>query len=92
MSEITVLIPELIGVYIPYNFAWNFAWNTAAAWDNIDPEDIMVCQSGPGHPEYWEAWENILLTATFTDGSGEVWRLQQEGDLLAYTGDGEEFV
>jgi len=88
MSEITVLIPELIGVYIPYNFAWN----TAAAWDNIDPEDIVVCQCGPGHSLYWEAWDNILLTATFTDGEARVWRLQQEGDLLAYTGDGEEFV
>lgn len=88
MSEIHTLVNESMGSYIPRQFAWLIS----GVWDNIDPEDIKICKTGPGHPEYWEAWGNILGSAKFTDSEGNVWYLQQEGDLLAYTGDGEEFV
>ena len=88
MSEIHTLIGDHMGINIPFSFCWG----SAEIWDNIDPEDLAICKAGPGHPEYWEAWNNILGSATFTDSEENVWHLQHEGDLLAYTGDGEEFV
>lgn len=90
MSEIHKLIDETETDYkrIPQHFINHMAW----IWDGIDKTDALVCMIGPGHPDYWEAWNNILGTATFTDSEERVWHLQQEGDLLAYTGDGEEFT
>mgnify|MGYP006932279537 CR=1 FL=1 len=88
MSEVQTLIDESTGIYIPFKFCWDLA----DLWEEIDINDLTICKTGPGHPQYWDAWENILLSAKFTCGSGEIWFLQQEGDLLTYTGDGEEFV
>ena len=81
-----VIIPELIGVYIPRNFAWK----QAEVWEGIDPSDLNICKTGPGHPEYWDAWDNILANAYFIDSTEQKWRLYQEGDLIAYTGSEEE--
>jgi hypothetical protein len=88
MSEIQTLLSDSVGAYIPFRFCWELA----PRWDGIDLDDLAICQAGPCHPEYWDAWISILNSATFTDSAGDVWRLQQEGDLMAYTGDGEEFV
>lgn len=89
MTERTeLLIDGSMGNYIPQKFCWNMA----DVWQDIDPEDVTICKVGPGHPEYNDAWDNILFSAKFVDSEENVWHLYQEGDLFAYTGDGEQFV
>lgn len=87
-AQTHLLIDGCMGVYIPRNFAWKIA----EIWDDIDPEDLAICKAGPCHPNYDDAWSNILFSAKFTDSEGNIWHLWQEGDLFAYTGDGEQFT
>jgi hypothetical protein len=82
MSDVTILLNDSRGVYIPQNFVeiynpthWGFA---------EDDEDIATLREGPDAEWYWEAWESVLARAESTDGSGNVWLLHQDGDLFAY--------
>ena len=82
MSGVTILLNDSRGVYIPQNFVeiynpthWGFA---------EDDEDIAALRKGPEDEWYWDAWNNVLARAESTDGSGNVWRLSQDGDLFAY--------
>lgn len=88
MERTEMLIDGQNGVYVPYKFAWNMA----EVWQDIDPEDLAILKTGPGNPQYQDAWDNVLFSAKFEDSEGNIWHLYQEGDLFAYTGDGEQFV
>lgn len=88
MEQTHTLIDGSNGIYVPYKFAWDMA----ETWEGIDPEDLAILKSGPNNPQYDEAWESVLFSARFVDSEENVWHLWQEGDLFAYTGDGEQFV
>lgn len=75
-----LLLDGCRGSTIPEAFATEF---DHALWRGVNLGDVEECALGPGAPEYWEAWENILSTATLVDTDGNVWTLWQDGDLWA---------
>lgn len=81
-SAIVVYSDSARGIYIPQHFA-----ETASdQWDNVTDEDRAVLRAGPEHPQYWDAWSDVLDNATYTvtaDGETYTWRLWQNGDLFA---------
>jgi len=79
MSGIEILFSDASGMYIPQRFAEE----CVGVWENYDSEDIEILMSGPEHESYWDAWHEVLSTATFTDSKGDVWTLHQDGDLFA---------
>lgn len=68
------------GIYIPQLFCDGFDAADAARI-NVDFKDVEICQAGPDEEWYWEAWQSILDSCSFTDADGKVWRLWQDGDL-----------
>lgn len=82
MNAIEILLNDSRGVYIPHNFADMFNMDD---W-GVSESDRAVLIAGPSYKNdwYWETWENVLSKAFYTDKSGNVWRLSQEGDLFAY--------
>lgn len=77
-DERTILLDESRGIYIPQKFAEGFE-----DWRNIDDDALFILRDGPDNPEYQEAWDEVLDTATYTDKRGIVFRLEQDGDLWA---------
>ncbi len=73
---IELLLSDNRGIYMPHDFADNFAW------DGISEEDKEILKN-PDHEHYWEAWENVLHSASYADKDGHVWSLYQDGDLFA---------
>lgn len=58
-------------------------------WHGIDPEDLAILRQGPDHADYWEAWDDVLSSASYTDDDGHTWTLYQDGDLFAVRDDHE---
>jgi len=79
MTGIHLLLDDSRGVLIPEIFGKAFDENQ---W-SVNPEDLKIIISGPDHEWYWEAWEAVLNTASYTMPNGTVWRLHQDGDLFA---------
>ena len=79
MSGINHLLSDARGQYLPQNFIECYS---ASKWGVTD-EDAETLLAGPGQEWYWETWDDVLSYATFTDESGNVWRLYQDGDLFA---------
>jgi hypothetical protein len=44
---------------------------------------VLICQAGPDHELYWEAWDAILRDAQWSERDGDEWTLYQNGDLWA---------
>lgn len=76
---LVILIPDVYGITIPQHFVETFDYSK---WNNIDKEDAEAC-SHIDNEYYWESWERILDSATFTDDNGNIWTLYQDGDLWA---------
>jgi hypothetical protein len=51
-------------------------------WSGIDADDVAILETGPDHEQYWDAWQDVLDNATWTDGKN-TWTLYQDGDLFA---------
>ena len=83
MSGIIILkLNDSRGVYLPQCFVEDCG---AAFW-SVCTEDRDILKAGPDHEWYWDAWENVLNSAVFTDDDGMRWELWQdwdEGDLFA---------
>lgn len=79
-NSVVCLLNSSRGQYIPQNFAELFDMKE---W-GISEEDASILLSGPDHEWYWEAWENVLDNAEFTDANGNKYKLHQNGDLWAY--------
>lgn len=75
---IQILLDSNRGVYIPQLFA-----EDCEEWGGISAEEKETLLAGPGAEWYWEAWEDVLNSATYTDADGNLWRLWQDGDLFA---------
>lgn len=89
-EESIVLIDSAIGIYIPQNFAKMY--DEDRRWVGADDAELTILTKGPDHPLYWEAWEYVLDRARYYDKDGREWKLWQEGDLFAYTGEGEQWT
>jgi hypothetical protein len=77
---VACLLSDHRGIYIPQDFCNGFD-----GWEGIDEQDKNTCLNGPDEEWYWEAWDNILQNATYTDpNDGSVWGLYQDGDLFAF--------
>lgn len=79
MDSINFLISDSAGVYVPQRFAENY---DLSLWSDIDPEDLTIIEQGPDHESYWDAWNNILNSATYQH-DGLTYHLHQDGDLYA---------
>ena len=57
-----------------------------AGWSGIDLGDVVELDAGPYESGwYWDAWNDVLNEAHFTDERGAVWYLYHDGDLFAVT-------
>lgn len=71
------------GVYIPQIMARRLF---DAGWSGIDLGDVVELEAGPYESDwYWDAWNDVLNNAHFTDENGVVWYLHQDEDLFAAT-------
>lgn len=79
-TDARLILSDAWGINIPRGFCDGMDADDAARL-GVDFADILTCQAGPDHPDYWEAWDCILDAASATDDTGRVWRLYQDGDL-----------
>lgn len=77
-GNIHVLLDGSRGIYIPRDFVTGFDMD---AW-NVSEEDAQDC-SDPENEYYWETWDSILNSASYTSKDGRVWSLYQDSDLFA---------
>jgi hypothetical protein len=81
MSDgLCLLINDGHGIFIPQAFAENFA----KPWSYISEQDLTILKEGPHHPEYWDAWSDVMGSAFLLDTEGKQWHLWQDGDLWAF--------
>jgi len=77
--EPTLVLSDGHGIYIPQ--LWCQGIDQAEAdMLGIQLDDVKVCQAGPDHEWYWEAWSAILCSASIVS-DGVRWHLHQDGDL-----------
>ena len=81
---LAILLDGSVGIYLPREFA-----EQSIGWNGIDPEDLAILLEGPDHPDYWEAWDAVLSSASYTDDAGHTWTLYQDGDLFAVREDAD---
>ena len=80
-DNMVLLIGDSAGIYIPKEFiestkdvdGWNYG---------VSEEDIKTLKN-PDDEWYWDAWDNVLNNAVFTDKDGKEYSLHQDGDLWA---------
>jgi len=85
--ERELLVSDRHGQYIPQIFAQQYGHSEL--W-NIEKDDMVVLLEGPDNPDYWEAWDQVLMRTTYTDKNGVKWWLWQDGDLFAESGEEDE--
>lgn len=81
MSGIELLLSDSRGQYIPRDFANECGDHPG--WEHVK-DDIEYLKQGPDAEHYWETWDDVLGSSTFTDKNGHKWMLYQDGDLFAY--------
>lgn len=82
MSGIDILLNDSRGVYIPQNFAESFNMEDWGVSD--EDRDILLAGPDSDNEYYWDAWDDVLSNASYTDKNGNIWYLYQDGDLFAY--------
>jgi len=81
-TDCQLILSDSYGIYIPKMYCDGIDEEEAESM-GISWEDVKICQAGPDHEHYWEAWQAIEQDAEWTDINGEEWRLLQNGDLWA---------
>jgi len=83
MEAVILILSDARGVYIPRDFVTDnhgeIDSEHCAAW-GIKEADAEVLKD-PEHDQYWDAWECVLNYAKYTDNTGNVYTLHQDGDL-----------
>lgn len=74
-----LVLSDSHGIYIPQLYCSHLD-AADAEYLKVDFADVKVCQTGPDHEWYWEAWQSILDSAQF-ECDGLVYCLFQSGDL-----------
>lgn len=78
-----LLIIDDHGIYIPQIFCSCYK----PQLDTIPTDTLAVCLAGPNHPEYWEAWEEVLELAIITLDDDKEYTIYQDGNLWAIPAD-----
>lgn len=73
------LLPDHYGQYIP----WEFARRYAGQCDNVQQDDIDILLAGPEHPDYWDAWDDVVQIAQLRGIDGTRYYLYQDSNLYA---------
>ena len=83
LNAIVLILSDARGIYIPRDFVCNddneVDIEHCEAW-GIKLEDAAILQN-PDNEGYWDAWNEVLNYAEFTDSEGNKFELYQEGDL-----------
>ena len=87
-TDSQLLLGDSHGIYIPKRWADEIEDEEEAESYSVSWQDVLICQAGPDHELYWEAWNSILQSALWNE-NGEDWRLLQNGDLWAVRSDVE---
>ncbi len=87
-TDSQLILSDSHGIYIPKLWADELEDEEEAESYSVSWEDVLICQAGPDHEFYWEAWDAILQNALWNE-NGEDWRLLQNGDLWAVRSDVE---
>jgi hypothetical protein len=82
MNGIVILLDEVRGIHIPRDFARECL--SLPGWTGVDEETREILLAGYEHEHYWEAWDDVLGSATFTALHGFKYALHQDGTLFAY--------
>ena len=82
-TDSQLILSDSHGVYIPKLWADELEDEEEADSYSVSWEDVLICQAGPDHELYWEAWESILQNAQWSERDGDEWTLHQNGDLWA---------
>lgn len=53
-------------------------------WQGLRTPDLQTIAEGSDNPWYWHAWNDVLNRAYFEDENGQVWKLHQNGKIIAY--------
>lgn len=77
MNDPILLLDGARGRYLPRDFA--LLCGPVDGWSGFDPETLAILEEGPDHSDYWEAWNDIVGDAVFTDPDGQVWTIFQHG-------------
>lgn len=77
MDGIILISSDSEGIYLPKNFV-----DSCEGWKGIKPKWIKDC-SDVDNEYYWDSWIDILDNAYFIAEDSHVWRLHQDGDLVA---------
>lgn len=80
LSDAILLQDGARGIYLPRDFA---TMCDRACVSGVDPEAWSILADGPDHDLYWDAWDEVLNSATLTDFNGKRYCLWQDGDLWA---------
>lgn len=78
MDNIACLVPSADGVYVPKSFVECYDYRY---W-GVSEEDAKILLEGPEHELYWEAWHDVLGSASY-EKDGVTYTLYQDGDLFA---------
>lgn len=74
---LVLLLTDARGIYIPRDFIQGFdGWQGITEWQGEQLQN-------PDNNFYWDAWADVLNTATY-EKDGHTYRLMQDGDLWAY--------
>ena len=84
MNTIECIINGAYGIYVPQTFAIG-----CDGWQGVYPAYREILRAGPDHADYWEAWDAVLSSASYTDDDGRTWTLYQDGDLFVVRDDHE---
>ena len=79
LPAISLLVDGCHGTYVPQRFINNF---DLSLWQGISEENKNILSEGQDNEGYWEAWNEVINNATFSQ-DGNVWHLSQDGDLWA---------
>ena len=82
MDTIKLLIDGAAGIYVPRNFYEHYDLPT---W-GLDVSQFSDL-SDPDKEHYWDAWDEALRDAKYTDDEGHTWTLHQDDSLFAVRDD-----
>jgi hypothetical protein len=76
MDNVVLLLSDARGIMIPRDFVEQFS---VEKFTGISEWAIQTCQN-PDNEGYWDAWDDILNNARYTE-DGKEYSLYQDGDL-----------
>ena len=67
MEKVMLIVDGHHGQYVPQIAASvlpAIAKSLKGKLDNIEQDDIKILADGPGHPEYWDAWQRFTAASS----------------------------